>query len=53
VQLETWIAEAGLAVAGKLDTRPHHGKVQDAHDALHSARAQEVLAVAPGGPIRP
>ena len=44
-QLETWIAEAGLAVAGKLDTRPHHGKVQDAHDALHSARAQEVTSL--------
>lgn len=44
-QLEAWIAEAGLAVAGKLDTLPRHGKAQDANDALHSARAQEVTSL--------
>lgn len=44
-QLLQWIAEAGLQVAGRLQTRPHHGKVRDAHDPLHSARAAEVTSL--------
>ncbi|WP_370679539.1 methyltransferase [Comamonas sp. GB3 AK4-5] len=44
-QLETWIAEAGLKVLERRDTRPTHGKAQDASDPLHSARAQEVTSL--------
>ena len=39
------IAEAGLRVLGRLDTRPVHGKVADASDALHAARAAEVTSL--------
>lgn len=44
-QLEAWIAEAGLKVAGKLDTQPRHGKAQDASDPLYSARSQETTSL--------
>lgn len=44
-QLEAWIADAGLEVAGKLDIRPRHGKAQDASDPLHAARSQEVTSL--------
>lgn len=48
------IAAAGLVVLGRCDARPQHGKTQDAADALHHARSQEVttlwrLGVAPAG----
>ena len=44
-QLLQWIAEAGLQVLGRLDTRPRHGKAQDASDPLHAARAAEVTSL--------
>lgn len=44
-QLESWIAEAGLAVAGKHDIQPRHSKVHDTSDALHEARAKEVTSL--------
>lgn len=44
-QLLAWIAEAGLRVIGRLDTRPKHPKAQDAGDPLHVARAAEVTSL--------
>lgn len=44
-QLLQWITEAGLQVLGRLDTRPHHGKAQDASDPLHAARAAEITSL--------
>jgi len=44
-QLEVWIAEAGLSVAGRLDTHPRHRKAQDAADPLHAARKAEVTSL--------
>jgi methylase of polypeptide subunit release factors len=44
-QLLGWIEAAGLAVAGRHDTRPHHPKALDAADPLHAARAQEVTSL--------
>ncbi len=44
-QLLAWIDDAGLQVAGRLDTKPQHNKVFDVEDALHSARAAEVTSL--------
>lgn len=44
-QLLGWIAEAGLTVKGRLDTRPRHGKAQDTSDPLHAARSAEVTSL--------
>ena len=44
-QLLHWIADAGLKVLGRLDTRPRHGKARDASDPLHAARAAEVTSL--------
>lgn len=44
-ELLDWIAAAGLRVLGRLDTLPTHGKVQDASDPLHAARAAEVTSL--------
>lgn len=44
-QLLHWIADAGLQVLGRLDTRPRHGKAQDAGDPLHAARAAEITSL--------
>jgi len=44
-ELQQWIAEAGLQVLDRLDTRPRHGKAQDASDPLHAARAAEVTSL--------
>jgi methylase of polypeptide subunit release factors len=44
-QLLAWIDAAGLAVAGRIDTRPVHPKAQDASDPLHAARALEVTSL--------
>lgn len=44
-QLEGWIREGGLSVAGRLDTRPRHRKSQDASDPLHEARKAEVTSL--------
>ena len=40
-----WIAEAGLRVLGRIDTRPRHGKATDTQDPLHAARAAEVTSL--------
>ena len=44
-ELLGWIASAGLAVAGRLDTRPRHRKAHDADDPLHAARSAEVTSL--------
>jgi methylase of polypeptide subunit release factors len=44
-QLLQWIADAGLQVLGRDDIRPSHAKVQDASDALHAARQQELTSL--------
>jgi SAM-dependent methyltransferase len=44
-ELEAWIAEGGLKVLGKLDTKAAHKKVQDENDPLHAARAAEVTSL--------
>jgi methylase of polypeptide subunit release factors len=44
-QLMDWIANAGLKVLGRLDTRPRHGKAQDMSDPLHAARATELTSL--------
>ena len=44
-ELETWIADAGLKVIGKLDTKAEHKKVQDETDPLHEARAAELTSL--------
>ena len=36
---------AGLKVTGRIDVRPHHPKVSDATDPLHTARAAEVTSL--------
>ena len=44
-ELLGWIDAAGLRVAGRLETKPHHSKVADASDPLHAARAAEVTSL--------
>ncbi len=44
-QLLDWIGAAGLAVAGRHDVQPTHGKAQDADDPLHAARSREVTSL--------
>ncbi|MBY0466231.1 MAG: class I SAM-dependent methyltransferase [Burkholderiales bacterium] len=44
-ELLGWVADAGLTVLGRLDTRPVHGKATKAADALHAARAAEVTSL--------
>lgn len=44
-QLWSWIEQAGLSVAGKLDIRPQHKKTQDETDPLHQARAAEITSL--------
>ena len=36
---------SGLKVAERLDVRPHHAKVADDTDPLHTARAKEVTSL--------
>lgn len=40
-----WMAEGGLQVLGRQDTRPRHGKVEDKDDPLHLARVAEVTSL--------
>ena len=40
-----FIDEAGLAVVGRLDTRPQHPKALDPSDPLHAARSAEVTSL--------
>ena len=44
-ELLGWIAEAGLRVIARHDTRPKHPKASDASDPLHKARAAEVTSL--------
>ena len=39
------IEQAGLRVAGRVDTLPHHPKANDRRDRLHLARAAEVTSL--------
>lgn len=43
--LEGWIGAAGLAVLGRLDARPEHGKARDPDDPLHAARSRETTSL--------
>jgi len=43
--LDRWIANAGLRVLGRLDTRPRHSRALDAADPLHAARAAEITSL--------
>lgn len=40
-----WIAEAGLQVVDKLDTKPKHPKANDQDDPLHAARSKEITSL--------
>ena len=40
-----WIADAGLRVLGRVDTRPRHGRAANAADPLHAARAAELTSL--------
>ncbi|HSV45798.1 MAG TPA: class I SAM-dependent methyltransferase [Ramlibacter sp.] len=44
-ELLGWIADAGLLVLGRLDTRPAHRRAADTSDPLHAARAAEVTSL--------
>jgi len=44
-ELQGWIAQAGLRVAGRIDTRPRHARAADASDPLHAARAAEITSL--------
>ncbi len=43
--LLAWIAEAGLAIAGRHDIRPRHPRATDTDDPLHAARRLEVTSL--------
>ncbi len=44
-ELTTWIADAGLAIAEKLDIKPKHAKSTDQSDPLYAARVKEVTSL--------
>jgi SAM-dependent methyltransferase len=44
-ELLEMIASAGLQVLERMDIRPVHGKVADANDPLHAARAAEITSL--------
>ena len=44
-QLLGWIADAGLKVLGRHDTRPRHARAADASDPLFTARAAELTSL--------
>ncbi|MGI5217007.1 methyltransferase [Nocardia sp. CA-290969] len=44
-ELHTYIAGAGLRVAGRYDTAPRHPRVTDTADPLHEARRREVTSL--------
>lgn len=44
-ELLTWIADAGLEIAGALHTRPQHGKSQAGNDLLAQARQREITSL--------
>lgn len=43
--LGDWIRDAGLVVAGHLQTTPVHRKAHDPEDRLHAARSQEITSL--------
>ncbi len=43
--LLSWIKDAGLTVAERMDVKPVHAKAQDATDPLHAARSAEVTSL--------
>ena len=44
-ELMGWIQEAGLRVAGRIDTPARHGRAADVSDPLHLARAAELTSL--------
>jgi SAM-dependent methyltransferase len=44
-QLLAWIAQGGLEVIERIDTRPVHPRASDASDPLHAARAAEMTSL--------
>lgn len=44
-ELLEWIEDGGLRVAGRIDTRPKHGKAADPTDPLYAARSAEVTSL--------
>ena len=44
-ELTALIADAGLAVIGRMDARPRHPRAYDAADPLHAARSGEVTSL--------
>ncbi len=44
-ELLQWIADAGLKVIARMDTRPTHARAADQADPLHEARAKEVTSL--------
>lgn len=44
-ELQSWIAQAGLKVLGRLTTRPSHSKATDTSDPLFAARSKEVTSL--------
>ncbi|WP_338752308.1 class I SAM-dependent methyltransferase [Janibacter alittae] len=44
-ELLTLIADAGLRVAGRVDTTPRHSRATDPADSLHAARRAEVTSL--------
>ncbi|WP_447921438.1 methyltransferase [Achromobacter aegrifaciens] len=44
-ELLEMISQAGLQVIERIDTRPTHGRAQDANDPLHAARSKEVTSL--------
>jgi len=43
--LAQWIAEAGLKVVDRMDSKPQHGKAFQSDDALYAARVKEVTSL--------
>ncbi len=44
-EMTAWIAQGGLRVVARLDTRPTHRKAADPNDPLFAARAKEVTSL--------
>ena len=44
-EIESWIANAGLAVVAKDSVKPRHPKAADRDDPLHAARSREITSL--------
>jgi methylase of polypeptide subunit release factors len=44
-ELLAWVAQGGLRVLGRIDTRPTHRRAADTGDPLHAARAAELTSL--------